>query len=464
MQALAAQQIAGMAGQKILKVAEKKLFGGPPKKNRPRNRRRGKGGGVASSKSQDVDQPSKYQVGKGKRRNLRSVTGQKIKNYSTPFSAPVSYDSVISNFEEMFQPRKITHPEYGAGSCIAFSTIVTSVGSNNATLPTKDNFIPFRLAGMSATLGNGFIDSTGAFVSGIWIHPSVMGVRMFYESLNWILWRPRRLRFRFQSSIGTNNIGSFTMALSRDPANFVEASYNTSPLNPIVSTEVLTQTVPNTMSNIYRDSILEMTKFPATPFFMEVAATDQFGTTGWQRGNNLATVAYIESHFCGRLAGLTSNLATPPGGNIGYLWCDGEIEMYQPTGSTLSIGSTIGPATPGPLTGQARGANRYIHNLPCLLPAGTNRFLNNSELIREFKNYYDFCGPPVVALEKAALQCELEKKEHDSKLRALFDRGTFADVVDSVPVQVAKEESDSKDGWLNIGRKWAGTTAPSKIG
>lgn len=384
------QALTAMAGEQLLKAAMKKVENRSKPSSAPKPRRQRKNprykkknnkndlerkvGTVSSTLAQlDVKNPSKF-------RNTRLG-----RNFATGMSAPVSYDSVVCNFEDMFVPKKITHPEYGVGSVVAFSTIVCNVGSNGVPTLNERNFPFVRTTFANQVFMSGFLSTDGNYTTGMMVTPWILGSRMYNECQNWTLWRPRRLQFKFQTNAGTGTGGTLTLAFTRDPSAFIEANSFASITQPPASVAVLTQTVPNTMSNIYRDSILEMTKFPAQPYFIEWADANQFGAYSY--GNNISTSAYWAQRCCGRMVGLLDGNTNAVPNSFGYLWCDGEIEFYQPTASPLTIGTTF--------TRTSLDRNRHVspidHNFLCI--SGTNYFtsmlalcLENAELRSFFAN------------------------------------------------------------------------------
>lgn len=366
------QALTAYAGQKLIETAvkkvEKKMSKPSESKRRTRkNPRRGKKNvKPVSSMTKSLAQIDSKDPLAYRRKKMN-------RNYALGMSAPVSYDSVVCNFEEMFRPKEITHPEYGAGSVVAFSSIICTVGTN-AEPSNSANLFPFVFSSLiDNNFVSGFIDSKNRNCTGILIHPRIMGTRMNAEQANWGLWRPRRLGFKYQTSTGTDARGSLTLTLARDPAAFVECNPFSTGVSPTPSVGTLTQTVPNTMSNVYRDSILEMTKFPAKPYWCQFAAASQFGN--WNRDNDLATVAYDEDRLCGRIVGLLDAVASTTSENFGYLWCEGEIEFYQPTANNYNIGTTTNSfGSKGP------SRNTQLIDRPNLLVAGEESFSSVIEL------------------------------------------------------------------------------------
>jgi len=132
------------------------------------------------------------------------------------------------------------------------------------------------------------------------------------------------------SQTGTNQTGLLTFAWTRDPTSFIEAAG--SQAAPTENYSSLTQTIPNVVCNVYKNISMDMPCADMGLKPCEILATAPTPING--------DLAYLRETFAGRLAAL-STIGTPAAAFYGQLWLEGEVELYNPTVSFLSIAATI---------------------------------------------------------------------------------------------------------------------------
>lgn len=283
--------------------------------------------------SQLIQSSSRRRRGRrnGKKRNNSSHLNQG----SRSTDAPVNFSNTTCIRESDFKTKPIRSEAHGPGIEAAFSVALASVGSNGVTTTnTADYQNAISIVGIgSAIIASGFITADGNWTSGLLEHPLAFGARMQRESQNWTEWQPASLTYSYQNLVATSATGQFIMSHTRDPDDFIEA---TGPQTaPTHSYSNLTQNIPNCSTNVYKDMSLTLNKWDRTKYY----PTEVGVGTPFAPGQNVATLAYNNTHYCGRFVLLYNG--PPQTITAGVLWLHGVIRFFGPSASQLSIGTTV---------------------------------------------------------------------------------------------------------------------------
>jgi hypothetical protein len=248
-------------------------------------------------------------------------------------AAPVSFDTPMGSTEASFQTSRINSNQHGPGIACAFTTFLCNAECNGVST-ANDRNLPFDKGTMfdSTHMPSGFISADTLKVSGINLHPGFLGPRMNREVSNWGRYRWRWFKIRYVAICPTSASGSFTMAFTRDPAQFIEATgTQASPSQSFVN---LSQSAPWCTGNNWSDKALMVTNRE------NILLPCEYST--YTSGNDLATVAYNRGSFFGRLAGFFQGATTAI---LGQMWMEGVIEFYNPSSTLLSVGTTYADAS-----------------------------------------------------------------------------------------------------------------------
>jgi len=256
-------------------------------------------------------------------------------------AAPVSFPSTSCVMESDFKVTTLRNATHGPGIQCAFSVALTGLGSNGVTTAGETGDYQNAISNSTSLSGgvfqSGFISADGNWVTGLLEHPLGFGSRMNREANNWTEWQPVRLTYTYQNQVATSVAGAFTMAHTRVPDDFIESSGPQAA--PVHSYGNLSQNVPNCSSNIYRDMQLDLPTWDRTKYFpCEIANTSPFAS-----GQNLQTLAYEATHFCGRFVCMYTGPAQAI--SAGTLWLSGVINFFGPSASQNSIGTTTTAVT-----------------------------------------------------------------------------------------------------------------------
>jgi hypothetical protein len=231
---------------------------------------------------------------------------------------------------------QMIHPKHGPGASVSFSTYLCDIGTNGVT--AEDDYrLPFELTTLfDAGLASGIISADGNHTTGLTMHPDAFGARMNRETFNYSRYLWKWIRITYVPSCATSEKGNLTLAFTRDPTSFMEASGTQSA--PTMSLPNLSQSIPLGTTGVWSGmNITCMNREDSDLLFTEVVA----GGGTYSYGNNLETLAYRRSAYFGRLAGLLTGTDTGSVLRFGQLWISGVIEFYNPVGTFLSIGTTI---------------------------------------------------------------------------------------------------------------------------
>jgi hypothetical protein len=349
--------------------------------------------------------------------------------------APVSFPSTTCIMESDFKVKQITNLTHGPGIQCSFAVALTGLGTNGVvtTGSTGDYQNAISTLSNAGLFNSGFITVDGNWTSGFLEHPLGFGSRMNREANNWTEWQPVRLTYTYQNQVATSTTGAFTMGHTRVPDDFIESSGPQA--TPVHSYSNLSQNVPNCSANVYRDMQLDLRNWDRSKYYpTEIANTSPFAS-----GQNLATLAYEATHFCGRFVCLYTGPAQVLA-NAGTLWLSGVINFFGPSASVNSIATTTLAPTLQKNTVYFRGKWRnwfYMHKV-------------RQHLLKlEAKRH-----PPVL-YEELVFE-EDKEKEDKAKLKGVVPTTPQSEVegcADHVPMEVDEDFPILRSLPISISRK-----------